>query len=224
MIRIRTLIPVILLCLGNLFAGEVTKINAIFSSTPQFVRKVGDNIQYLKVGDIIWEDDLLITSPTTKAQIKFDNLIIDISYGSELLVKQEVKREKYFKAKYSLNKGRINVDFDSKKYNERELIIDTKNVSAIVTGTKFTINASGYITVKEGIVNTKDNNGKDLKTIKAGQSAGPRGPLISPRKKDDEPVIEKRRDTNPPESKDKEPKKREPREPFNSDRNKAPKK
>lgn len=209
-----------MLCSFTFASGYISKIesNVNFIS-PKLIRKTNE-VEYLKVGDIINDNDLLITSPVTKAQFKFDNLTIDIGYGSELIVKQAILREKAFKANFDLKKGSLKVSFNSKKYNEKELSIETEKLTAFAIGTKFDISSNGFISVEEGIVLTKDKNGNELRTIKNGQAAGLKGPMITPKKKGEFVIPERKhdheigpnRDKNrePPIPKDKEPKRREP--------------
>lgn len=211
--RIRNIVAGLLLFNNFLFAsGYIAKIEAAHFEPKLICKTANDETKILNVGDKVKENDTLITSLFTSAQLKIDNLTIDIRCGSEIVVKQAIAKEKYFKGKLELRHGKLDVDFNSKKYNEKELIIDTNSITASVKGTKFTISYNGFISVKEGIVviTNKDDN-KNVKILNKGESCGPRGPIIG-RKREDafsepNPLREKK---NPPEKKDKEPKRREP--------------
>lgn len=223
-----------MLCSFTFASGYISKIESNISFVnPKLIRKT-DKVEYLKVGDTINDNDLIITSPVTKAQFKFDNLTIDIGYGSELIVKQAILREKAFKANFNLKKGNLKVSFNSKKYNEKELSIETEKLTAFAIGTKFDISSNGFISVEEGIVLVKDKNGNKLKTIENGQAAGLKGPIITPKKReefvtseiDHDHKIDPNRDKNrePLIPKDKESKKREPAITPDSKQKKQPRK
>lgn len=211
--RIRNIVAGLLLFNNFLFAsGYIAKIEAAHFEPKLICKTANDETKILNVGDKVKENDTLITSLFTSAQLKIDNLTIDIHCGSEIVVKQAIAKEKYFKGKLELRHGKLDVDFNSKKYNEKELIIDTNSITASVKGTKFTISYNGFISVKEGtvVITNKDDN-KNVKILNKGESCGPRGPIIG-RKREDafsepNPLREKK---NPPEKKDKEPKRREP--------------
>lgn len=146
------------LCFFNIISAQniITELQSTKKNKePQIVRELNkDEFKPLTVGDNIFAEDTLKIMLYTKAQIQFDGLTIDINSMSQIVVKYAYLKEKQFKANYELKKEKIHVNFDSSKYDDKELkiYIPYNKSTLTVTGTEFDVNSKGYVKVSKGTV------------------------------------------------------------------------
>lgn len=227
----------------ELFAnsGYISKIEVSNKKKePMLLRVIEYNneksYEKLQIGETIYDNDTLQTDLRTTAQFIYEDLTIDIGKNCIVLVKYAVSRaekeQQVIDAAFEIQKGKLHVSFNGKKYAQKDIRFYYTNGYASIIGTEFDITSTGQVTVQKGTValhSTKDNDIKKdrpPKMIKEGFQGNFDGPIvkatnfhnneIGPNR--DGPNRDKTRPA--PEKRDKEPKGND-RQPADSGMNKA---
>lgn len=226
------IIAAVLCLLAMQFAmsdGYISSLESIkLNKAPVLYRITnGTDIEQLKIGSQIDNNDTLQTNRYTKATLTVGHLHIQIMPLSKIVVKYAVAHEKQLLANYELKKGKLHVNFKSDGYDEKDLkiYIPSNKSVVLVKGTEFDVYSSGYVQVQKGTVTIEKTDDKvKVKVLKAGDFGSIHSEVINRLDSPEHDIYPaEHRDRRPaPEPKDKEPK-GPAREPANAPgMNKAP--